>query len=458
MGLFDNFPLSNAYSVNLDWILKKIKEVEEFVRNWAAVNEVRYAGVWDITKQYPRWALVTDGDTSWLSNKPVPVGIPLENVESWQKLADLDPRIAGIIVSLDALQKETATNIANIAANSAAIETNTAAIAANTTDIANIKKRRYIFVGDSYLQGYTPDGAVVNYATKFKEYMNIPDEDIYIWGNGGGGFTAGGQGGYTFGEALERNHSDVTSPDTITDIWIIGGYNDQTDFAKIPDGINVAKTNAAKFFPNAILRIGFVGRNCSVSNNSQAGLIRACVEYKKSNVAYLTNIEYASRSIGQFSDDGIHPKQAGQDAIAKALVDICKTGSYTPAVFITVTGTTVILSASQFGDTINLYIAGNMVDVTGLANTSLDGKTPCDLGLVTDGPFATCVYNVGVQTSGFIESTNGWVPCTVSLSVNAQRHLIAYVTCATGAGWATASSAPHIAIDSNLKTIPAMYC
>ena len=104
MSIFDNFPLMNAYSVNLDWILKKIREIEEYVRNYAAVNNVAYAGVWDITKQYPQWALVTDGDTSWLSNKPVPVGIPLENSEYWQKLADLDPRIAGIIVELDSIQ------------------------------------------------------------------------------------------------------------------------------------------------------------------------------------------------------------------------------------------------------------------------------------------------------------------------------------------------------------------
>lgn len=104
MSFFDDFPLSNAYTINLNWILKRIKEVEEYVKNYTAVNKVAYAGVWDITKQYPQWALVTDGDTSWLANKPVPVGIPLENAEYWQKLADLDPRIAGIIVELASIQ------------------------------------------------------------------------------------------------------------------------------------------------------------------------------------------------------------------------------------------------------------------------------------------------------------------------------------------------------------------
>ena len=121
MGLFDSFPLSNAYAVNLDWIMKKIRDVEEFVKNYAAVNKVEYAGVWDITKQYPQWALVTDGETSWLSNKPVPVGIPLENAEYWQKLADLDPRIAGIIVSIDKLKKDIADTNNHVTTNSTEI-------------------------------------------------------------------------------------------------------------------------------------------------------------------------------------------------------------------------------------------------------------------------------------------------------------------------------------------------
>lgn len=106
MNIFDDFPLSNAYAVNLDWILKKIREIEKYVQDYTAVNKVAYAGVWDITKQYPQWALVTDGDTSWLALKPVPQGIPLENADYWQKLADLDPRIAGIIVQLTALEGE----------------------------------------------------------------------------------------------------------------------------------------------------------------------------------------------------------------------------------------------------------------------------------------------------------------------------------------------------------------
>ena len=110
MSIFDGFPLMNAYSVNLDWIIKKIREIEKYVQDYTAVNKVAYAGVWDITQQYPQWALVTDGDTSWLAQQPVPKGIPLENADYWQKLADLDPRIAGIIADITKIFADMAGN------------------------------------------------------------------------------------------------------------------------------------------------------------------------------------------------------------------------------------------------------------------------------------------------------------------------------------------------------------
>ena len=108
MGLFDAFPLSNAYSVNLDWIIKKIRELEEYVKNYTAVNNVAYAGIWDITEQYPRWAIVTFKDSVYLAKQPVPAGVPLTNKDYWILLADLDPRIAGIIQQLAGITQQLA--------------------------------------------------------------------------------------------------------------------------------------------------------------------------------------------------------------------------------------------------------------------------------------------------------------------------------------------------------------
>lgn len=119
MGFFKNFPYTNFHEMNLEWILREMQNIKKYIENYTAINKVSYAGIWDITKQYPQWAVVTDGETSWLSLKPVPAGIPLENEDYWQKLADLDPRIAGIIVQLGETVKkaETVADMKNMDCN-----------------------------------------------------------------------------------------------------------------------------------------------------------------------------------------------------------------------------------------------------------------------------------------------------------------------------------------------------
>ena len=123
MGLFDSFPLSNAYAVNLDWIFKQIKDLETYIRNYTALNNVSYSGIWDITKQYPQWAVVSNGNTVWMSLKPVPAGVPLENTEYWIQLADLDPRIAGLISDVANLYKKTEENKTEITNLKSELET-----------------------------------------------------------------------------------------------------------------------------------------------------------------------------------------------------------------------------------------------------------------------------------------------------------------------------------------------
>lgn len=105
MGFFDSFPYSNQHTLNLDWLIKKQRELEEYIKQYTAVNKVEYAGIWDITKQYPQWAVVSNGDKTYMSNKPVPVGIPIDNTEYWLELADIDPRIGGIIQDINRISE-----------------------------------------------------------------------------------------------------------------------------------------------------------------------------------------------------------------------------------------------------------------------------------------------------------------------------------------------------------------
>ena len=105
MGFFDNFPYTNFHELNVDWVLTEFKKLRNYVEEYTAVNKVNYSGIWDITKQYPQWAVVSNGDRTYMSSKPVPVGIEIENVEYWIHLADIDPRIGGIITQLDEIMR-----------------------------------------------------------------------------------------------------------------------------------------------------------------------------------------------------------------------------------------------------------------------------------------------------------------------------------------------------------------
>ena len=108
MGFFDNFPYSNFHEMNLDWILKQIVELKKYIENYTAINNVSYAGTWNIEKGYSAWSIVTYGDASYISVKPVPVGVEIENEEYWMKLADVDPRITELVARIGILENDVA--------------------------------------------------------------------------------------------------------------------------------------------------------------------------------------------------------------------------------------------------------------------------------------------------------------------------------------------------------------
>lgn len=121
MGFFDNFPYTNFHELNLDWLIKSFCELKSYVEQYTAVNNVSYAGIWDIAKQYPKWSIVVDGENSYLSKQPVPAGIAIDNDKYWLHMADLDPRISGIVNTLGSLSKYWA-NTNNFLAGDADVE------------------------------------------------------------------------------------------------------------------------------------------------------------------------------------------------------------------------------------------------------------------------------------------------------------------------------------------------
>lgn len=93
MGLFDQFPYTNFHELNLDWILKALKELEHTIDQFVAINALKYADPiqWDITSQYEKNTIVIDPQTgtAYISVQPVPIGVALTNPDYWTVVFDL---------------------------------------------------------------------------------------------------------------------------------------------------------------------------------------------------------------------------------------------------------------------------------------------------------------------------------------------------------------------------------
>lgn len=93
MGLFDNFPYTNFHELNLDWILKVLKDIETTIDQFVSLNIIKYADPiqWDITRQYSKNTIVIDpiSGTAYISVDNVPQGVPLSNADYWSVVFDL---------------------------------------------------------------------------------------------------------------------------------------------------------------------------------------------------------------------------------------------------------------------------------------------------------------------------------------------------------------------------------
>lgn len=91
MGVFEQFPYTNFHDLNLDWILKAFRELENEVTNFVSINAIKYADPlrWDITRQYEKNTVVLDNDgNAFLSVQPVPSGVNLDRAEYWTNIGN----------------------------------------------------------------------------------------------------------------------------------------------------------------------------------------------------------------------------------------------------------------------------------------------------------------------------------------------------------------------------------
>lgn len=100
------FPYTDFHEINLDWVIASIKKLHKDWDDFKVLNSIRFFGQWSITEQYPAWALVSNNDLGYISKKPVPAGVTLDNTEYWGLVADYSALLADMQQRLVTVENE----------------------------------------------------------------------------------------------------------------------------------------------------------------------------------------------------------------------------------------------------------------------------------------------------------------------------------------------------------------
>lgn len=200
------------------------------------------------------------------------------------------------------------------------------------------KAKNTILIGDSYGDGYTPDGAVKSWIEILKDTY-FTDGKNFSSNEGGSGFVAVGQNGNTFLKQLQKV-VDSMSPDDIENcgkIIVGGGWNDifhADQVNTITNAISIFVKTASRLVPNATCYISFIATT-GWKNITTHALYQKWVNCK---TAYATTwlpyknlygADMALRWTGVMSSDFIHPNSIGQGSIADSIYKAINGANFT---------------------------------------------------------------------------------------------------------------------------------
>ena len=125
---------------------------------------------------------------------------------------------------------------------------------------------RYVIIGDSYLEGYTPDGKVESFGIKLQRMMHKSDEDWIMAYYGGTGFI-NKVDNKDYSTLTQDAYNKCTSPETISHVIYAGGYNDSDNNSEaIQKAVKSCYDKMHSLFPNAVMYLADIG--CSFRNET----------------------------------------------------------------------------------------------------------------------------------------------------------------------------------------------
>lgn len=198
----------------------------------------------------------------------------------------------------------------------------------------NSQRGDIVLIGDSYGEGYTPDGSVSGWTNRVTSAFSGTNINVYSSNLGGSGFGAGIK---TFAQLLSDLASTMTAEqrNKVTTIIAAGGYNDRTaSGASINTGMSNFHEAVKTYFKNAYrVTAAFIGSTVTgLTTGSHAGATSSSVRDAFTTWLYYGETQNYGISIynglgilgdnSSFASDYVHPSNRGQELIYQAIMSI----------------------------------------------------------------------------------------------------------------------------------------
>ena len=260
----------------------------------------------------------------------------------------VDNTVSSVETSIANVKSSVKTSIANV-------ETRMHGIEAAKPIFAIPKNGKMVCIGDSWLEGYTPQGKVHSWGTRLAQYTGLEGHNFY---QGGAGFYVAGSG-KTFNTLIDEAAVNNADADLVV---IGGGINDRnSDTAAVKAAAATTIANARSKFPNAVIWVfpmmlsnRYLGW-ASLSVNK--AICNAISECRAANVFFNSGAWSWLYDDDSKCADNLHPRQAGQDTVAENMA-ICMGGGNPYVEYANFATSTANANGlfSRCGTTIQMYL------------------------------------------------------------------------------------------------------
>lgn len=186
--------------------------------------------------------------------------------------------------------------------------------------LEKIENKKIILIGDSYGDGYSPDGSYIGWCDRVKNKLisqGFNENNIYITHKGGACFSNLDNSYLTLLKGIENV---ITNKTYVSHIVVGGGYNEAPYSSEV---ISLYLSNFLDYckntYPNAIVinfPFGATISNVAIQNAINRNVVSAYANLIRDNYICV-DCNYTLTYRNMFSSDGIHPNDYGLGEIAK---------------------------------------------------------------------------------------------------------------------------------------------